>query len=144
MGLTEPALERYLESLLVKFSHADGIYAIRDAEGRPVTSIAGMLVEGDIRLNASSFAREREVHKHVGDLLLFWSGMFPEQLAKLPAPDRVIDCEKQARYSYYVASTFDHEPYAEEAPVLGKLSAEFERCRYGLRLVRQALPGLAA
>ena len=73
-------IETYLTQMLVDFLHNDAIYAIRDATGRPVRSIAEMMAEGDVRLNADSFDREREVHRHIGDFLLFWSGLFPEYI----------------------------------------------------------------
>ncbi len=139
LGLKDEAVEKYLGDLLVEFMHFDGIYRIRDANGRRVTTVTGMVAEGDVRLNANSFAREREVHKHLGDFLLFWSGMYPEQLQQLPTPDRVIDCEKQGKYSYYVVSTFDHEPYGHEAPIFRRLSDEFELLREGLSMVRTTL-----
>lgn len=139
LGLKDEAVEHYLEGMLVEFLHFDGIYRIRDASGNRVTSVSGMVAEGDVRLNATSFDREREVHKHLGDFLLFWSGMFPEELRNLPLPDRVIDCEKQGKFSYYVVSTFDHKPYDQEAPVFRRLSEEFELLREGLSLVRRKL-----
>lgn len=139
LGMNDAAIERYLESMLVEFMHFDGIYRLRDATGRRVRSVTEMVAEGDVRLNATSFDREREVHKHLGDFLLFWSGMFPEELKNLPLPDRVIDCEKQGKFSYYVVSTFDHKPYDEEAPVFKRLSEEFELLREGLSLVRRRL-----
>lgn len=142
LGLKDEQIETYLGQMLVEFLHFDGIYKLRDESGRPIKAITEMVAEGDVRLKASSFEREREVHKHVGDFLLFWSGMFPEQLQTLPAPDRVIDCEKQGAYSYYVVSTFDHGRYADEAPVFRRLSEEFEACRLGLSLVRRKLGGL--
>ncbi|MCC7435045.1 MAG: hypothetical protein IT363_10205 [Methanoregulaceae archaeon] len=144
LGLKDEQIETYLGQMLVEFLHFDGIYKLRDESGRPIKAVTEMVAEGDVRLKASSFDREREVHKHVGDFLLFWSGMFPEQLQALPAPDRVIDCEKQGAYSYYVVSTFDHGRYADEAPVFRKLSEEFEACRLGLSLVRRKLGGLAS
>ena len=139
LGLKDEAVEKYLEGMLVEFMHFDGIYRIRDASGRRVTSVSEMVEEGDVRLKATSFDREREVHKHLGDYLLFWSGMFPEELRNMPIPDRVIDCEKQGKFSYYVVSTFDHKPYDQEAPIFERLSEEFELLREGLSLVRRTL-----
>ena len=52
-------VESYLVDMLVRFLHQDGIHAIRDATGRQVTSIPELLAEGDIRLRADSFERER-------------------------------------------------------------------------------------
>lgn len=147
LGLREiEDVESYLVGLLVEFLHNDRIYAIRDSGGRRLECIADMVVEGDIRLNADSFDREREVHKHIGDFLLFWSGVFPEFLDRLKAPgsrDAMIDVIKQGRLSYHVVSTFEHDPYGPEAPTFRKLSADFEAFSIGLGLVRASFKGYA-
>ena len=48
---------------------------IGSSRGRRVWQVAERLVEGDVLLNATSFEREREVHKHIGDFTLFWTGL---------------------------------------------------------------------
>jgi hypothetical protein len=53
--------------------------------------------------------------------------------------DHLIDYVEQGRKSYRIASTFQHGPYADEAPVLRQLSDQFETCMYGLHLVRREL-----
>lgn len=138
------AVESYLAEMLVRFLHLDAIYGVRDAAGRPVTEVAEMVAEGDVRLRANSFAREREVHRQIGDFLLFWSGLFPEYLERLRksgAKDALLDPIGQGRMSYYVASTFDHDPYGEEAAIFRRLSDDFEDYRYGLSLVRASFDG---
>ncbi len=145
LGLRELDVEAYLSGMLVAFLHYDRLYGVRDKSGNRVTSISEMLVEGDVRLNADSFQREREVHRHIGDFLLFWSGLFPEFLKFLKAPigkDALLDPIGQGRQSYYVASTFEHDPYGDEAKVLRKLSEGFETYQYGLGLVRTGFQGL--
>jgi len=139
-------VKEYLVQMLINFIHNDGIYDIRNAQGRRVETIAEMLVEGDVRLNADSFDREREVHKHIGDFLLFWSGVYPEFLQYLKAPtskDAVLDVVEQGRFSYHVASTFEHPPYAQEAETFRKLSSRFVEYQIGLRLVRSSFEGFA-
>src|SRR5688572_29264528 len=121
-------VEQYLADMLVAFLHEDSIFAIQDASGRRVESIVEMVAEGDVLAKADSFARERQVHKHVGDFLLFWSGVFPEFLRHLKSPnskDALIDVREQGRFSYHVVSTFQHDPYADEAPTFKKLSEDF-------------------
>lgn len=138
-GLSEEDVEVYVTRLLVDFLHGDNLFAIRDRMGKPIDSIADMLVEGDVRYNANSFDREREVHRHIGDFLLFSSGLFPEYLRELRAAnvrDLLLDVNQQAKESYHIASTFDHDPYAAEAKTLGKLSAQFEAYQASLMLVR--------
>lgn len=136
--------ESYVVELLVEFLHRDRIYAIRDEAGRQVQSVTEMLAEGDMLLNADSFAREREVHKHIGDFLLFWSGLFPEFLKTMVAPsgkDALLNCVKQGQRSYYVASTFNHQPYDAEAPTLRRLSEQFVAYQHSLSLVRASFEG---
>jgi hypothetical protein len=136
-------VEMYLAEMLAKFMHDEEIFAIRDAHGRRLRNIPDMLAEGDVRLNADSFEREREVHRHVGDFLMFWSGLFPEFLDSVGAHvhDGLIDAIKQGQHSYYVVSSFDYPPYDWEAPTFLKLSREFEGCRIGLNLVRASFEG---
>jgi hypothetical protein len=139
VGLHHEDVEQYLCQLLIDFLHDDGVYAIRDASGWRIETVVDMIAEGDVRLNADSFERERDVHKHIGDFLLFWSGVFPEFLKKMRDPggkDALLNPVAQGRMSYYVASTFDYGDYAREAPVLRKLSSDFEAYMYGLSLMR--------
>lgn len=144
LGVPEPEdLEIYLAEMLTRFTHEERIFALRDAYGRRVTSLAEMLAEGDVRLNADSFDREREVHRHVGDFLLFWSGLFPEFLESVgaSASDGLLDAVRQGSESYYIVSSFNHAPYDREAPMFLRLSQEFEACRLGLGLVRASFEG---
>lgn len=137
-------LEGYLTELLVAFLHNERIFALRDADGRRIESLPEMLAEGDVRLNADSFAREREVHRHVGDFLLFWSGLFPEMLTRLHgflSDEPEVEAARQGSFSYGIVSSFDHAPYTEEAPIFLRLSHEFEACQYGLKLLRASFEG---
>jgi len=135
-------MAEYLVEVLTEFTHMDNIFKIKNARGRRLEEVAEMLMEGDVLLNARSFQREREVHKHIGDFTLFWTGMYPEMLRFLRAPhrkDHLIDYVEQGKRSYYIASTFREGPYAQEWPILRRLSEEFEICSFGLNLVRQEL-----
>jgi len=143
-GVQALEVEAYLAQMMVRFLHQDTLYGIRDAQGRRVNSVTEMLAEGDIRLNANSFNREREVHRHIGDFLLFWSGIYPEFLKTLKSPtgkDALIDPVGQGRYSYHLVSTFDHGDYAREAPIFRQLSDDFEAYCYGLTQVRKNFSG---
>jgi hypothetical protein len=142
LGLDEPGVSRYVGDVLVDFVHRDSIYRVRDARGRRLEEVAEMLVEGDVSLNAGSFEREREVHKHIGDFTLFWTGVYPEMLRHFRAStrsDHLIDYVEQGRKSYQIASTFQHGRYADEAPVLRQLADQFETCMLGLHMVRKDL-----
>lgn len=147
LGLNEgDDVKNYLVTMLIRFLHHDAIFDIRNALGQRVESVTEMVREGDVRLNADSFDREREVHKHIGDFLLFWSGVYPEFLQYLKAPtsrDAVLNVVEQGRFSYHIAGTFEHPPYEQEAETFKKLSAHFVEYQYGLRLVRSSFEGSA-
>ncbi len=119
----------YVVDLLVDFVRTDSIFLLTSDDGRPLQSIIEMMAEGDIRLKASSFDRERQVHKHIGDYILFWSGVYPDFLRRLKVADGgelVCDYIRQGKESYHLVSTFDHNPYQAEAPTFRELSEEFE------------------
>jgi hypothetical protein len=144
-GVADPRLTDYLSDLLSRFLHLDAVFRLRDAQGRRLEEVAEMMIEAEAM--PPEGRTRREVHRHIGDFTLFWTGVFPEALKKLRSPhtkDSFIDYCEQGKRSYYIASTFEDDAYAEEAPVLRRLSTEFELCAYGLGQVRkewQALPG---
>ena len=146
LGVASPGVPEYVANVLVDFTHVDNIYRLRDARGCRLEEVAEMLVESDVRLNATSFEREREVHKHIGDFTLFWTGVYPEMLRYFRVAtraDHLVDYVKRGRESYRIASTFSHAPYESEAPVLRTLAEEFETCMLGLHMVRRELDGLS-
>ncbi len=137
LGVADPALIDYLSELLSRFVHVDAIYKLRSGAGRRLEEVAEMLME------AEAVPREgrtsREMHRHIGDFTLFWTGLYPEVLKRLRSPiskDHFIDYCEQGKRSYYIASTFEEEPYKEESPVLRRLSERFELCAFGLTKVR--------
>ncbi|HZT78993.1 MAG TPA: hypothetical protein VFA26_02125 [Gemmataceae bacterium] len=138
LGIGDPPLVDYLSELLARFIHVDAIYRLRDATGRRLEEVAEMMLEAEA-LPAEGRTR-REVHRHIGDFTLFWTGVYPEVLDRLRSAfrkDHFIDYCEQGKRSYWIASTFDDEPYREEAPVLRRLSGQFELCAYGLNQVRR-------
>ena len=138
LGMGDPRLIDYLSGLLSRFIHVDAIYRLRNVRGRRLEEVADMMLEAEA-LPPEGRTR-REVHRHIGDFTLFWTGVYPEALARLRSvlfKDHFIDYCEQGKRSYYIASTFEDEPYREEAPVLRRLSAEVELCAYGLNQVRQ-------
>jgi hypothetical protein len=138
LGLADPRLTDYLSEMLSRFIHVDAMYRLRDARGRKLEEVAEMMIEAE-SMPAEGRTR-REVHRHIGDFTLFWTGVYPEALNRLRSilsKDHFIDYCEQGKRSYYIASTFADEPYREEAPVLRRLSEEFELCAYGLNQVRR-------
>jgi hypothetical protein len=138
LGLADPCLTDYLSLLLSRFVHFDSLYRFRDTQGKRLHEVAEMVIEAE-KLPPEGRTR-REVHRHIGDFTLFWTGVYPEALKRLRSVlsrDHFIDFCEQGKRSYYIASTFEDEPYQEEAPVLRRLSEQFELCAYGLNQVRR-------
>jgi hypothetical protein len=136
LGIADPPLTDYLTDMLVRFLHTDLIYRMRNLRGRRMEEVAEMLAEAQER----QAKPQRELYRHIGDFTLFWSGLYPEALPRLQSPesaDSLLDYRAQGKRSYYLASTFQVDPYREEAPVLRRLSEEFDLCSVGLRQVRK-------
>jgi hypothetical protein len=132
LGIGDPRLVGYVADLLARFVPSQNLGKVRDATGRRLTQVAEMIAEAESSGDAD---RRRECHRHVGDYTLFWTGVYPEALGKLQAStkaDHLIDFQAQGKRSYYLASTLAEE----EAPVLRRLSVEFELCAFGLSRVR--------
>jgi len=137
-GVAAPRLTDYLSGLLSRFIHVDALYRLHNAQGRRLEEVADMMIEAEA-LPPEGRTR-REVHRHIGDFTLFWTGVYPEALRRLRSAlskDQFIDYCEQGKRSYYIASTFEEDPYREEAPVLRRLSEEFELCAYGLNQIRR-------
>jgi hypothetical protein len=139
LGIGDPRLVGYVAGLLARFVPVEQVYWLRDAQGRRLAEVSAMIAEAE---RAEDARRRRECHRHVGDFTLFWTGVYPEALDRLQASgsaDGLVDYQLQGKRSYYLASTYE----GEDAPVLRRLSNQFELCALGLSRVRkewEALP----
>ena len=139
IGSCDPELLNYLTDLLTEFVHVERINLLHDGSGRPVEAVAEMLVQADRSLLTDE-QRQREVHRHIGDFTLFWTGIYPENLHRLSRrrkPDALLDYFKQGKRSYAIASELSTQQMKPPADVLQLLSNNFECCVYGLGLVRK-------
>ena len=134
LGIGDPSLVGYLSDLLARFVQSERIWGLRDAEGRRCEQVAEMLGEAESTVDND---RRRECLRHVGDFTSFWTGVYPEALRTLQGPtsaDHLIEYQAQGKRSYYLASTLES---SSDAPVLRRLSFEFELCAFGLSRVRR-------
>ncbi len=144
VGVRDRDVSDYVANMLTEFCECDNLYKIRDAAGRPLHDVGEMLLEADpVYGPAPSFDRERQVRKHIGDYTLFFTGMFPESINRFRLRrarlENFIDFMKAGKESYYIVSKFEFFEYAKVAPLFARLSHEFERCVYGLNLVKNEL-----
>lgn len=138
LGVADPPLIDYLSALLTRFVHVDGVYAVKDGDGQRLEYVADMVFE--VTQMPPEGRTTREIYRHIGDFTLFWTGVYPEVLARLRSKhckDFFVNYCSQGKRSYLKASEFDDEQFREEAPVLRRLSDEFELCAYGLHEVRR-------
>jgi len=143
LGIHDAAITQYVARILCEFSESDKLYKVRDGDGRPIQSLEAMMLASDpVHGTAPSFDAERAVRKHIGDYALFLSGMYPESMdpyRKRHGQQSYDELVRAGKESYYIVSQFDLEEYAGEAPMFRRLSGWFDRCIYGLRLVREEL-----
>jgi hypothetical protein len=148
LGWYDAGVVSYVSSLLVDFTQADHLYKIRTQTGRRLEEVGEMLLEADLLLNAGSFEREREVHRHIGDFTLFMAGLFPEYLRRIKSrklihhPDFLIDYMKVGKKSYHNVSEFDYGSYRDSVLIFRKLSENFELCIVAVGMVREGLEKL--
>lgn len=134
-------VEAHLSWILAKYGRKEAMAPLHDGQGRPIEGLVEMLGQADVRLSADSFERERDVHQHIGDSLLFWSGLYPERLRQIGGDGYLRQAARQGQASYHIVSSFDHEPYRVQAPVFQKLGDGFEVWREGLSVLRLELKG---
>jgi hypothetical protein len=135
LGIGDPPLVGYVAQLLASFVPSQALWRLRDPQGRPLTEVTAMIAAAEATDDA---ARRRECHRHVGDFTLFWTGVYPEALARLRrtgSPDALINYQEQGKRSYYLASTLSASN--SEGCVLRRLSDQFELCAFGLSCVRR-------
>ncbi len=138
LGVADPALVDYLSEMLARFVHIDGVFKLKNVQGRRLEQIADMMIEAEAMPPGGR--TRREVYRHIGDFTLFWTGVYPDLLRRLRSvfdKDHLLDYAVQGKKSYYIASTFDSDERQQEARVLRRLSDEYEMCAFGLSQVRR-------
>jgi hypothetical protein len=144
VGVRSAEVQSYVATMLTEFCDAENLYKIHDANGRPLADVGEMLLESDpVYGPASSFDRERQVRKHIGDYSLFFTGMFPESLnstrLRRSRMESLVDFVKAGKESYYIVSKFEHFEYAKVAPLFRNMARDFELLVYGLNQVKNDL-----
>jgi hypothetical protein len=139
VGIADPALIDYISDLLIRFIRADSLYNVRDLGGRRLGEVGLMLAEAEARIGDA----RRDVHRHIGDFALFWTGVYPEALghsvAKKPDTknDRFVDYCTHGKRAYRIASSIPAEDTKIRNELLERLSEEFELCAFGLSEARK-------
>lgn len=135
LGLADPPLVDYMADLLTRFISSDALYSMRGLAGNRLGEVGDMLAEAEARIGDA----KREVHRHIGDFTLFWTGVYPETLRRTAGKhrDRFVDYCTHGKRAYYIASTIKSESEKVHGELLERLSQEFELCAYGLNEARK-------
>jgi hypothetical protein len=135
LGVADPPLVDYIAELLVRFVRSDDLYPVRSVRGQRLVQVTDMLAEAQHREGSA----RQQVHRHIGDFTLFWTGVYPEVVDTLRRgnKDALIDYQQQGKRAYWIASTIPVEKETPPADVLKRLSEQFELCVYGLGEVRR-------
>lgn len=137
LGVVDPPLTDYITDMLVRFVRSDELHQVLGRRGSELSDISHMLWEADQQAELD----RREVHRRIGDMALFWTGIFPESLesGSVPRqPNRFGTYCSQGKRAYMIASTLKATD-TRDAPgeVLERLADQFEVCALGLRTIRQ-------
>lgn len=120
----------YVVDLLTNFVDVRNLQRVKDDSGRELETVSEI-----VRRAGETMSREqrRAFYQHVGDLMLFRLGLYPESLTygrHTVSADFYAD---QGRRCYNIASATDP---SRHAIVFRKLSDQFERCVVGLNWVK--------
>lgn len=136
-GLAQPALVDYVSELLTRFAKSSALFPFQHTDGRPVETIAGLLMvslTGDTA--KPSHTRETMVLHHLADYALFMSGVFRERLTVRGQIGYYRDHGRDA-----FARCARLEPNPQRASVFRHVSHDFEPISNALdRLWRRRLP----
>lgn len=136
LGVVDTQLVDYVSQLLVRFTRLDGLEKVRQIDGRPATEVVTLVSEAEKRIGVA----KREVHRHIGDYTLFWTGVYPEALRRLQAADKCdqfVNYCAQGKRAYKIASTIQGDEKSTSSDLLQRMSEHFEMCSYGLREIRR-------
>ena len=135
LGVADVQMVDYVSNLMLRFVRVDSLHRVRRGNGRPATEVFQMLVEAEERIGLA----RREVHRHIGDFTLFWSGMYPESLrpSSVNRCDDFLDYCQQGKRAYAIAAQIEGGEDRPSSELLFQLSEQFELCAYGMREIRR-------
>jgi len=136
VGIVDPPLVDYVSVLLVRFLRNEapgaGTTAAEEAVG-----VTRLLVETAVQREGGEALEE---YRHIGDVTLFWSGLYPEALRRLEhrsLRDPLAAYRETGKRAYWLAATLEPEDAADERRLFERLSNEYDRCVEGLTEVRR-------
>ena len=142
LGWPDFQVTDYVSNLLIEFAHVDQLTMIKDQQGEPVEAVVELLYEAESLNQTTEVDKEREVHRHIGDITLFMAGLFPEYLSRIKCSglihhkDFLVDYVKAGKRSYGIVATYQEPDSKKPSKLFQSLSSNFELCVAGLGFVR--------
>jgi hypothetical protein len=134
LGVVDPPLIDYVSELLVRFVRGNSVRGIRSQTPRELDQ---MYLAAESQIGSA----RRLIHRHIGDLTLFWAGLFPEHLKRTRGDaslDRYSEYCLRGKRAYLIASSIETDAEGSvPGDLLERLGIEFETCAYGLHQLRQ-------
>ena len=126
----DPDTIQYITNLLTEFIEIDNMYCLRNDSGARLRYIFEMLERAG---EAPSVELRRSYYKHLGDLVLFNLGLFPESLQYGRHTVSPGFYAEQGRRSYSIVAELEKE---NSPAVYRNLSEQFKQCVIGLNWVK--------
>jgi hypothetical protein len=142
LGVVDPPLVDYVARLLVRFLRNEPAASVTAPDA---AEVARLLVEAQWH----DAVEAREEFRQIGDTTLFWSGLYPEAVARRPTAGeamrmQLLEYREAGRRAYWLAATIDIEPAdapdcgEDDGLLLERLAREYDVCVRGLGEVRRA------
>lgn len=142
LGCTDTELVCYVSDLLVRFTKSESLNRIGQWNGLRAPQVVALLTQSQ----TESGVDRRELHRHIGDFTLFWTGLYPESLQRLKRDhsDCFLEFCLEGKRAYGIASEISKGTDEERPPtndLLHRLSQQFDLCAEGLREIRRQWEG---
>jgi hypothetical protein len=137
LGVVDPPLVDYVSVMLVRFMRNERL-AVLPGAGEESADVAHLLLAAERHADAD---QARAEYRHIGDLTLFWSGLYPEALARhraaLASAD-LVGYKAAGKRAYRLVASLEPEEAAAERALFERLSHDYDLCVEGLAEVRRA------
>jgi hypothetical protein len=122
-GLAEPATVEYVSEVLARFAQTHSLYAVTDANGRPLEYVVDFLLAlHDDNARRPDRARRWSILRQLGEYTLFMSGLFRERLKARGELDYYL---AQGANAYWRCA--DVEPQTSRRQLFRRLHHDFTR-----------------
>jgi hypothetical protein len=122
----------YVTNLLVEFIHPDNLYRIQDDSGNRLRYVGDILQQSGREMSSQL---RLECFRHLGDLVLFNLGLFPESLTHGRQTVSPSFYAAQGRRSYTIVAEMEMAQ-PDTVELFRKLSQHFTECVAGLNWVK--------